>query len=772
MFHRHARPFVRIAFAVAAIVAIAGAAFFSTKSAFAEEDTGNGHMLLIVSVPGLSFADLQPQALKAAPNLAKLANNGAIAAMNIRTPTKGLEDSYATFGAGKPAVSDSQIQAYMANIFPSGRQALQKYERYQGKLPRDAAVIFPEVAAIRHMNDALAYGAEPGLLGEMLRQAGVHTYVFGNADESDMPNTAVTDEQNALKEKRYAPLMLMDKSGLVEFGDIGGHAVRSDPTRPAHVRTDYNFLLKQLQAVQTPAAVLLELGDLSRLYAEKERYAPDVFAAEKNKIMREIDAFLGKLAGLVQKRPNFVELWILSPQVSADAQREKLLFGPLLHVRAGEYGLLTSATTRQPGIVANFDLAPTFLAAFQLTSGTNMQGGLIRRVPVPDGKDQLTELLTVVSSAQKVYKLRPQILYPMVIFEIVALLLGLVAVLLKWARMAAWMKFILLIVLLCPLWLVLTGYWVQAPPAIMLGLFFSGVIVSVLALYRLRLWRSLFIIGAVTALCLLVDGLAGATGMRHSVLGYDPMIGARYYGIGNDLMGVLIGAALLGVSSGLHLLTERNRSLAPGIKLFAMLVLVGIIVYLAMPTMGTNAGGAITACAAFGLFALRLYRENPEHAVSIRMLLLAIILLIAAALVVLFVLNGLLFRGGAQTSHIGRAMSALGAGNLQLIGNMIIRKLSMNWQLIGVSSWSKVLITSLFVMVMLFIRPRGIFRTWQNVHPIMMYGFFATSVGALVALAVNDSGIVAAATMIVYTAAPMLMIRLAELSASPGHHKL
>jgi hypothetical protein len=45
-------------------------------------------------------------------------------------------------------------------------------------------------------------------------------------------------------------------------------------------------------------------------------------------------------------------------------------------------------------------------------------------------------------------------------------------------------------------------------------------------------------------------------------------------------------------------------------------------------------------------------------------------------------------------------------------------------------------------------------------------GFAATSIGALVAFAFNDSGIVAAATMIGYVAAPILLLMLQESSAS------
>ncbi|MNI88887.1 hypothetical protein D3C73_1462270 [compost metagenome] len=95
-----------------------------------------------------------------------------------------------------------------------------------------------------------------------------------------------------------------------------------------------------------------------------------------------------------------------------------------------------------------------------------------------------------------------------------------------------------------------------------------------------------------------------------------------------------------------------------------------------------------------------------------------------------------------------------------------MRKLQMNRHLLAASAWSKVLLTSLFVMAVLVLRPRGRFGSWQHKYPYLMYGFSANTIGAIAALLLNDSGIVAAATMIVYVAAPMLLLQLQERRVS------
>jgi drug/metabolite transporter (DMT)-like permease len=116
-----------------------------------------------------------------------------------------------------------------------------------------------------------------------------------------------------------------------------------------------------------------------------------------------------------------------------------------------------------------------------------------------------------------------------------------------------------------------------------------------------------------------------------------------------------------------------------------------------------------------------------------------------------------------RQSHIGRAIETLQQGRLDVIGATIMRKLKMNGHLIMVSAWSKVLLTGILVMAVLVLRPRGRFRRWQQRYPYLMYGCAANVIGAIAALLLNDSGIVAAATMIVYGSVPLLLLKLEEV---------
>jgi hypothetical protein len=83
----------------------------------------------------------------------------------------------------------------------------------------------------------------------------------------------------------------------------------------------------------------------------------------------------------------------------------------------------------------------------------------------------------------------------------------------------------------------------------------------------------------------------------------------------------------------------------------------------------------------------------------------------------------------------------------------------MNIHLLGVSVWSKVLLAGLIVMLAVVLRPSEL-RRWQNSHPYLMDGCSAIAVGAIAALIFNDSGIVAAGTMIIFAAVPLLLLKL------------
>lgn len=749
-----------------------------------------GKKIALLSIPGFSFRELDPSLLDRLPNLQWLSEHGGAGAMNIRTPIKGLEDSYLTFGSGAPSVSEVGIQSWQngggtnAPADSDSLPALQAYERFQNTDAKREAILVPEIEYIRSQNAQEAYGAVIGLLGETLKRHGIGLYVYGNADLGQVSSayqTAIPGEPSRLN--RYAPLVLMDSKGVVSHGMIDSRVLLRDPDGAFGVKTNQALLLKAWREAEAPSVVLFEWGDLYRLHMEKDAYRPEVFDQRRMEALRELDQFIGKLLHDVKAvRGSQDELWIFSPMVNPDAMQEKNMMSPLLHFRQGiGGGLLTSGTTRQPGLVANYDLAPTMLETFAVSKPAEMQGHPMFAEIRPDAFRQLLQSVEVI---RRVYVIRLNLIYVLVIYEMLVLLSSLFIVFKNWNRKFRWLNIPLLSTLISPLVILWMGYGAGIRPEGLIGFFVLAMIILSVWASRLELFQALGIIGMTTGLWITVDGLAGSPGMKRSILGYDSMIGARYYGIGNEFMGIVIGALILGLTALLQRQALQNQSDSsaslsraswasssrlnslwlhfPRIKWLTALLWSVVTSYMASPGGGTNAGGAITATIAFGIAWLRIFGGNLLKDIRWLRLTVVLFILFVSAGAGLFLFNMVFLSNPEQESHIGRAMHLLFAGRIDLIVMTVIRKLEMNLHLIGVSLWTKVLISSMAVMTVFVLKPWGVFRSWQTRFPAMMSGFSAIVIGSVVTLLVNDSGIVAASTMIVYAAVPMLLMKLQE----------
>ncbi|PYI52916.1 hypothetical protein [Paenibacillus flagellatus] len=750
----------------------------------------------IVSVPGWSFLDWSEETLDVMPHLRRLLREGAIGAMNVRTPEKGLEDGYVTLGAGAPAISGSDYVARDAGETDgkTGVSAADLYRNRTGREPGGADVLVPDIAAIARRNANRAFRAQPGLLGERLRQAGIAAGVYGNSDTAD-------------DRKRFAPLMLMDAEGRVPRGRVGDGLLIADPSKPSAVKTNIGDMIRSWEeaVASGTSVVLLEWGDLYRLQTEKPRYEASQAERMKRRTLGELDELLGML---LERRRGEDALWLLSPYAGSEAASRKMPLAPIVYTgpatAGGGGGLLLSPSTRRDGIVTASDFAPTLLDAFGIPAPDEMIG---RPLAVESRADAWEYLRRELGTIREVYRIRPRILIPFVSAEAFALLVALLAVWGGWHRRALrWIEAPLLALLAAPAALLAVG-WLNAvrplPGEGQALLFVAGaaLIAAIFSYDRSALAAAGLLSGA-TALALLADGAFGGEGMKRSALGYDPIIGARYYGMGNEYMGVLVGAATFALAAALERARRPARAAAGGApadggappgpapepaagpplsrvaaygrrrrssRLAAALAAAAFVaaaLYLAAPRLGTNAGGAVTAAVAFGLAWLRSFAPGAFRGRGPARLALLSAALVAAAFGALWLLNAAVPAGSAGTSHIGRAMSLLAGGRSDLIAAMIVRKLQMNLHLIGVSAWTKVLAAGLLVMAFAVVRPRGVFRRWEKRYPHYMSGFIAIAVGAVAALAFNDSGIVAAATMIVYAAVPMLLLRIQEDSSS------
>ncbi|TDA69647.1 MAG: hypothetical protein D9V47_05190 [Clostridia bacterium] len=718
----------------AAVLAIVSVGF--SRPALAQSPSGR--VVVVVVADRMSLADLAG----ADQPWPELLSRAGIALMNTNTGGgRTPENALATISAGGPAVAapDAAL-AFRADEGFAGEEAGLTFTRRTGRTaaPENVVVLaWPQIAGNNRQRDG---NPQPGFLGETIRRAGGKTAVLGNADMPDSP-------------RREAALLAMDTGGIVDYGLPGKDTVTTtSQDRLLPLVTDYDRLRQAYRQLPGDAnLVVIEVGDMARLDRLDSLGTAEVVAREKQTIMRDIGYFLQKLLADEPARVIF-----LVPTPSSPAAAEKNLLTPLLLFARDvpPASWLTSPSTRRPGLVSNVDVTATILSWL----GQPLPPGLAGRpvAPAPATPPRPVEaLLDFNERSVFVYALRPPLLKTYVGAQIVVIAGAVLGLLAGCSRLLGWWRPVLLALVSVPLALLL----LPLLPSYGSPIFYTGIfllLTALLTVAALRFSRSTLaafgLLTAATWTSLIVDVFTGSNLGRQSILGYDPMAGARYYGIGNEFMGVLVGAAAMTIGIGLQL--HRGREPLSSWPLAGVAVILGLTAaILAAPQYGANAGGTIAILIAACFLWAKLARGGLDWS---RVAL--------AGVAVFAVLIGMSLADARRAvevqSHFGRTWELIGSEGVGPILDIAARKAAMNLKLIRYTIWSRVLLVALGTLVLLCYRPVNLWRHVWRSNPHFYNGFSTAVVGAVAALIFNDSGIVSAATVMTMAMAPFLYLLL------------
>ncbi|OEG00261.1 hypothetical protein BHF71_05655 [Vulcanibacillus modesticaldus] len=699
-------------------------------SSFSCVEAKENKRLILILIDRLSFTD--SSIYSDMVGFRTLNQEGAVGALNVNSGgSKNDSNSYLSIGGGGRGngVKNMGDSLLLNEVVNSDERLLakEKFLQLTGKSITDEnTIVFLSIERIKKAKQKYVFSVAE--LGETLKQGGYQSRVYGNLD--------------TFNKQRLAPLIIMDKEGI-SYGDVGIKTTINAPERPYGVKTNYSYLLKKWKEARSKeiSLVVFELGDLYRLDQFKNQMAPNYEAFLKKRILGEIGEFINDIILQMEENENLI---VLSPMVSRQATIEKQLLAPIWIYDMGKSkGLLTSSTTKREGIVANIDIAPTILKFFGIDKPPVMVGREILALnSTINFKNELEHIFTI-------YRLRPSVLYGYVMWQIFILIIAILIWLKNGGYKSEWFKSVLLSILYLPMLLLITAFWTPKDAYLYLSVVFMISLVLGFMTINFKVTKAFLIIGGLTFVMITMDVIYGTPLIKRSFLGYDPIIGARYYGIGNEYMGVYIGSTLLFTSALLSI--KKNRFTF----LITILIYGGIIFILLFPTLGTNFGGAIAAIFATGLTLLKLigYRWSKRGTFFSTLAFLLVLTLI--------VLFNILVPLDSQ-SHIGRALSRLFEGDVATIYLIISRKLAMNWRLIQISAWSKVMFTSIIIISILFIKPKKILKEIKKSYPDIFNVSYGIVNGAFVSLLVNDSGIVAASTMIIYSVVPLLYLALTK----------
>mgnify|MGYP003730936325 CR=1 FL=1 len=705
---------------------ILSASFLLTapESALAEE-RGKA---VIVFIDRVSLDDIIEAEM---PNLDHLISFGGIGLMTTNTGgSRSQRDAYLTMGASARAIgSEKSILSLNATEKYHDTLASDLYRCITGGTCQDTAVVNLGIPQIIRNNESKPHTVKIGALGTALRDAGLIPAVIGNCDTPS-------------ELKRYLPGFLMDDRGIVPLGYVDSDYLEHDPLRPFGIKTNYEILIERTEDLWDKCDVLaIQLGDTSR--AEDFRYeaSDKMNKAYKRLALEEGDAFLGRLLDKLNLDTDMIiVLSALNP--ASDLSENNRLSPVIIAGRGFCKGLLSSASTKRKGIVTNMDIGPTVLGFFGMDKLAVQNGSPIAALP---DSGTLEDLFRFNKRLVEIYNQRGFLLRSYVLAQIVVMIGALLIILYnrRYIGLVYAGVFFLLCIpvsyLLLPLF-----HRPELAGSFILSWLLSAVLTVVLYFFRTNTIKKIMVISIATAGSIILDQLAGGPLIKGSPLGYDAISGARFYGIGNEYMGILLGAVCAGCGA---MLESGDRTLHRAAILLPLLTLT----VMGYPSYGANVGGTVSAGLAFA----SLYVLARKGRISLRHVL-PIGLFAGAAVTLIFFIDSV--RAVDSQSHLGQTISLIQANGIYELFNIVYRKVSMNIKLFKYTIWTRVFLLSLISMVILLFRPIGIVKNTAKQYPMAIKGLTAGIIGSIAALLTNDSGIVAAATTMVFTAPPFILL--------------
>lgn len=662
----------------------------------------------------------------------KLSKEGYIGLMNIKGD-RGTDDkrSYATIGAGRRAnvANDEYI-----NFAQRTDENAKVYESAVGEKAK--AINDLTINMSLSANKTGEYGAVLGSLGQTLSEKNIKTAVLGNAD------IIVGD---SITKNRNIALIAMDNYGRIPAGNIEDINIE-DSSMPFGMRTDYDKLLNETKKYYNESdAIFIELGDTYRLDKYKKNLNSNTYDKMRDSIYSNINNYIESLFKLVDEND---VVYITSTFPSDFDYKNKRRLSPVVKFSKGYNGkgILVSATTRRDGIIANLDLGVDILNEYGL-SNEHMVGRVINKIEKDDNIDYLSHEFDKIVSISKV---RANIVNTFVIIIAASWIIGMLAVFARKKipykkKVFAIIKEFIKLGIIMPL-AFLVAPMVNYRTEFGIG---SSIIITTIVLYIIG--RILFkddiknmgFFSLITIILIAIDSIFGTYLMQNNIMSYDAMIGARYYGIGNEYEGITIASAVFGFAVLL-----QYKKIPKWLTIISLFV---ILITSAYPSMGANVGGAISEIVAYLLFIMLIFD------VKLDLKKVVILGLSAVGIVSIFAVLDLVT--GSQ-SHLGGFVSQILVEGPSVIINTFGRKIQMNLKLAQTSIWVNILLAGIVIIGVLIFRPSEHFKRIAKKYPVVFKGFIASMVGCVVTLLVNDSGIVAASTASIYILIPIIIMSI------------
>lgn len=724
--------------------------------------------VVVILAPYVTWDDITGGSM---PATAALADRGTAGVVNPRSSTRFTSNPTQThvaltISAGAPSAFDPLAPAAfnLEQRLEAGT-AGEAYQRSMGRAPGESAVAYLGLARIVRANEGSTLGAVPGALGQAITDAGGATAAVGNSDGGY--------DKGELYRSRPAAAMAMDASGLVAFGDVSTDLLAESPTAPYGITTDlvaleaaYAEALTRLDVHGGPGMVVIDTGDLERAV----NFAADASRETAEDHRLNAIATLDKtVAFVVENLPEETVVLLVSTAQVKPAQGPTG-FGPVIVSGEGyTSGLIASPSTHRQGLMTDLDISATVLGILGVERPVEILGNAAGAGEADvSGEGRYEFLQTITTSAAAVETVRPAVqnsyisITVVVLLGCAALLRPMQRALHRWgSRLARAFGLVILLLLSIPVSATLMFLFVRRPttPLLVAGLLaLTTLLVWGASLLVERRWGSAVALAAVSLLSvgtLLTDQVFGAPLSFSGMFSYSPLLGARYYGLGNEGASIVVGGGLAGLA--LLLDAFRDRPWVGPVRRVMPLVLGALVVVIsAAPFWGANVGVIAWGTVAFGILWLQLNGRKVTWRTPLA--LLAVVVLVVAA----FSLYESLAGSDAQT-HLGRAWQSAETGGVGELWAIVVRKAETNWRVLRATNWSILMIAILAFLGFMRWRPHGVFAETLAAYPSFAVAMTAALWGSLVGYFTEDSGIVIPALVMLYITGSLLHVMLSRL---------
>lgn len=624
-------------------------------------DPGPPHVVLFLA-PYLAWSDITPTAT---PTLWRFAGTGAVANMNTQVggfaPGTSAEAGALTLSASRWSVDAPGAPAPIDRAEAAGRT----FAIVGGSaVPSGtSAIVYPGISAAQSANSSSLSPPSLGLLGRYVHALDGIDIAIGNSDEPGGASGGL---------HRPAALAAMDERGLVDSGTVSANLLVPDGTMAFGVRTNRARFFGAIDGAVTatsgkPAFVVLDVGDLLRAHDAAATRSSTVTQLRYEEAVQLLDATVAHVAARDPRA-----LLIVAAATESRDQWPRPALGPIIVARGnGKAGVLTSATTKRAGLVSNFDVATTVIAALggPKSPGAVEQanGAVISAEPnsAAESEQQLSARVQTLGRANSSFLAIDSVLDAALnvwlALAVIALLLGVGTSLAEAPALRAVAELALLAVFSVPAGSTLAS-WLPAFPAsaaiyiaALVG-WSAAVFAACLAVRALLRWPSApvaFLSGVSATFILAGQLFASRTPLgTTSLFGYSVLTGWRYYGISNEFSALALAFTLVAACIG----TRNQRALVAGLVGAAAVLVLALPGAQAGAAVWGSVGVAVTCAAAIGP------RPRPRNIAAG----LSLAVLAAIALIALDALTG--------GTHLARLVGATASTGSGVLIQTIVRK--------------------------------------------------------------------------------------------------